>query len=142
MSTERWRQAAYELLPTFRHRIGRAEGVGALWIELWDCEVEGARDEPLGGEEMSGLFRYASWCLLSGDEEAQDAAIVDFYEKLPTNVGIRRDLHRHMSVEDFLGLKGIFGYHLSEEGHMEFVEEFLAEARRVQPARSRPAGEA
>ena len=89
MSLEPWRQAAYDLLPTFRDLIDDAEDVGMLWIELWDCEVAGTRNEPVTEEEISSLFSYASWCLLSGDEKCQNAAIVNFYEMLPTDAHIR-----------------------------------------------------
>lgn len=78
MSIEPWRQAASDLLPMFRDRVDVAEDVGMLWIELWDCEVAGLRDEPLTDEAVSCLFSYASWCLLSGDAKCQKAAIVDF----------------------------------------------------------------
>jgi hypothetical protein len=86
MSNEPWRQAAYDLLPTFRDRVEAAEDVGMLWIELWDCEVAGSAAQ-ITETEISSLFSYASWCLLSGDEKCQNAAIVDFYEMLPTNAG-------------------------------------------------------
>src|SRR5947207_6886913 len=125
MSIEKWRQAAYEFLPMFRERVENAQDVGMLWIELWDCEVAGIRDEPPNEEAISSLFRYASWCLLSDDEKCQNSAIVNFYEMLPTNARIRNNLHSYLSVEDFLGLKEIFDYHLSKEEYVKFVEEFL-----------------
>ncbi|MCM3872565.1 MAG: hypothetical protein ND895_17925 [Pyrinomonadaceae bacterium] len=128
MSDGRWRQAAYEFLPMFRDRVDNAEDVGMLWNELWDCEVEGIRDEPLTEEAISSLFGYASWCLLSDDEKCQNAAIISFYEMLPTNARVRTNLHSHLSVKDFLGLKELFEYHLSKEEHVKFIEEFLGKA--------------
>ena len=141
MSIEPWRQAASYLLPMFRDCIDAAEDVGMLWIELWDCEVAGLRDEPLTDEAVSCLFSYASWCLLSGDEKCQNAAIVDFYEMLPTNARIRSNLHRYLSVEDFLGLKNLFEYNLSEKEHLEFVEEFMSKATHEKSMRSPIEGE-
>jgi len=99
-----------------------------LWIELWDCEVEGVDKGPLTADAISSLFRYASWCLLSDHENCQNAAIVDFYEKLPTNALIRSNLHNYLTIEDFLGLKELFEYHLSKEEHVKFVEEFLGKS--------------
>jgi hypothetical protein len=142
MAIEPWRQAAHDLLPTFRDRVDDAEDVGMLWIDLWDCEVVGIRDAPVTEEEISSLFSYASWCLLSGDEKCQSAAIVNFYEMLPTNARIRSNLHKHLSVEDFLGLKNLFEYHLSEKQHLEFVEEFMNRAAQEKEARSPIEGEA
>jgi hypothetical protein len=59
MSNEPWRQAAYDLLPTFRDRVEAAEDVGMLWIELWDCEVAGSAAQ-ITETEISSLFSYAS----------------------------------------------------------------------------------
>jgi hypothetical protein len=141
MSIEPWRQAAYDLLPMFRDRVEAAEDVGMLWIELWDCEVAGS-DERITETEISSLFSYASWCLQSGDEKCQNAAIVDFYEMLPTNACMRSNLQKYLSVEDFLGLKNLFEYHLSEEEHVKFVQEFMNKASQEEEARSMIEGEA
>ena len=126
MSVEPWRQAAYELLPSFRDLVERAEDVGMLWIELADLKIE-PMDETLADDEISGLFRYASWCLLSENEKCQNAALIDFYERLPLNQ-LRTNLHNHLSIEDFLGLKEIFEYNLSKEEHEKFVKEFMSNA--------------
>jgi len=37
-------------------------------------------------------------------------------------------IHKYLSVEDFLGLKNLFEYNLSEQEHLEFVEEFMNKA--------------
>ena len=139
---EAWRQAASEILPMFRQRVDEAEDVGQLWRDLWDCEVEGVSGEPLGEEAVSSLFQYGSWCLLSDDEEAQSAAIINFYEMLPTNVRFRRDLHRYLSVEDFLGLKGLFEYNLPKGEHEDFIQEFLSKAGRRAQGQAGTSGEA
>ena len=130
MSIEPWRQAAYELLPTFRDLVERAEDVSMLWIELSDLKIEAMDESPLSHDEISNLFRYGSWCLSSGNEECQNAALIDFYERLPVNPRIRSDLHNYLNVEDFLGLKEIFEYNLSKEEHEKFVEEFMRNAAR------------
>jgi hypothetical protein len=135
MSVEDWRQVAYEIIPMFRRRIDEAEDVGMLWVDL-SAELENTADEPLyldrplDEETILSLFRYASWCISSGDEKAQNAAIVEFYERLPVVPCMRRDLHKFMSAEEFLGLKELFEYHLSKEGHEEFIQEFLSRASR------------
>ena len=128
MSIEPWRQAAYELLPSFRDLVERAEDVGMLWIELSDLKIDMMDQSPLSDEEVSSLFRFASWCLLSKDEKCQNAAIIDFYEQLPLNPHIRSKLHHHLSVEHFLGLKEIFEYNLTKEEHEKFVSEFMTNA--------------
>jgi len=128
MSIEPWRQAAYELLPSFRDLVERAEDVGMLWIELSDLKIEVMDRSPLSDDEVSGLFRFASWCLLSQDEKCQNAALIEFYEMVPLNPHIRTKLHNHLSVEEFLGLKEIFEYNLSKEEHEKFVGEFMTNA--------------
>jgi hypothetical protein len=135
MTVEGWRQAAYEIIPMFRGRIAEAEDVGMLWIDL-SAELENPAGEPLSLDKpldeatIASLFRYASWCLSSGDEKTQNAAVVDFYEMLPVVPRVRRDLHKYMGVEEFLGLKELFEYNLSKEEHEEFIQEFLSKAGR------------
>ncbi|HEV8366912.1 MAG TPA: hypothetical protein VGQ39_03085 [Pyrinomonadaceae bacterium] len=129
MSTEAWRQAAYELLPAFRDRVEAAEDVSMFWIELWDCEVEGVENQSLSDAKIASLFRFASWCLLSDDEKCQGAAIVNFYEMIPTNLSIRQNLTKHLSVDDFIGLQRLFEHNLSKAEHAEFVQEFMTKAK-------------
>ena len=127
--SEPWRQAAYDLLPSFRDLVERAEDVSMLWIELSDLKIEAPADRQLSDDEISSLFRYASWCLSAGDEKCQNAALVEFYEMLPMNSHIRGKLHDHLSMEDFLGLKEIFEHNLSKEEHEKFIQEFMRNAR-------------
>ena len=127
MSIEPWRAAANEILPTFRDLVERAEDVSMLWIELSDLKIE-MDESPLTDDEISNLFRFASWCLSCGDEKCQNAALIDFYERLPVIPRIRSQLHKHLSAEDFIGLKEIFEYNLSKEEHEKFVEEFMRNA--------------
>jgi len=147
MSGEGWRQAAYEIIPMFRGRIDEAEDVGMLWIDI-STELENSADEPLylsrtpDEETIASLFRYASWCLLSGDEKAENAAMVEFYEMLPVVPRIREDLHKYLSTEEFLGLKALFEYHLSKEEHEEFIREFLSRAGGGTQGHVRTGGEA
>jgi hypothetical protein len=127
MSIEPWRAAAYEVLPTFRDLVERAEDVSMLWIELSDLKIE-MEESPLSDDEISSLFRFASWCLSSRDEKCQNVAIIEFWERLPVIARIRSQLHKHLSVDDFNGLKEIFEYNLSKEEHEKFVEEFMGNA--------------
>jgi hypothetical protein len=105
MSTEAWRQAAYDILPAFRERVEAAEDVSMLWVELWDCEVEGVENQSLSDEKIASLFHYPSWCLLSDDQRCQSAAIVNFYEMIPTNLSIRQNLTKHLSVDDLMACR-------------------------------------
>ena len=98
-----------------------------LWIELSDLKIE-MGESSLSDDEISNLFRFASWCLLSGEEKCQNAAIIEFYERVPVVPVIRSQLHKHLSVDDFIGLKGLFEYNLSKEEHQKFVEEFMKNA--------------
>ena len=147
MRGEDWRQAAYEIIPMFRARIDEAEDAGMLWIDI-STELENSADEPLylsrplDEETIVSLFRYASWCLLSGDEKARNAAIVEFYEMLPVVPRIRKDLHKYLSAEEFLGLKALFEYNLSKGEHEEFIREFLSQAGGQTQGHARTGGEA
>lgn len=128
------------MMPRFRQCIEEAENINELWVDV-ECELQNPYADPVSEEQISSLFKYAGWCLDELGEEEKTAVLVSFYEQVPLNRRLRRELPRHMSVEDFLGLKEIFRYMLSEEEYRRFVEEFLSEARRLRELRGSGGGE-
>ena len=129
MST--WRRIAIEKLPQHRKLIEDSESVGMLWVDLWLKFVDAHRP-PVDEATVKATYEFASWCL--ADSENADIAtstICHFYEHLPTEPLVRRELPKHMTRQDFLGLVQVFDYHLSAEEHERFVSEFLEENERL-----------
>jgi len=125
-----WRRVALAKMPKCRRQIEKADNIMMLWIDLW-LEFERAYQGTMDEELIASVYSYASWCLAhSNNSDLQTAAIVRFYEHLPRNEAIRKDLPNRLTRADFLGLKEVFKYFLSEEEHREFVSEFLEQADR------------
>jgi hypothetical protein len=123
MST--WRQIAIEKVPRHRRLIEESESAGMLWVDLWLRFVEAHRP-PADEATVKGIYEFASWCLIgSDDDEIRSSAICHFYEQLPLEPLVRRDLPKHMSRADFIGMTQIFEYHLTAEEHKFFMNEFF-----------------
>jgi hypothetical protein len=124
--------AAFQRLPTLWRVIEQAPNVGELWGEIYRSVDEGggAADEDL----ISEIFHYESWCISESQDEEAQAAVLNFYLKIPANERLRRALPRYLSVEDFLGVREIFESQLTPEEYEAFRREFLAEAVRLREA--------
>ena len=119
-----WREIAIQKVPRHRRLIEESESVGMLWVDLWLRFVDAHRPA-VDESTVKGIYDFASWCLTdSGDEEICNAAICGFYEQLPTEPLVRRELPKHMSRDDFVGMKELFEYHLTAEEHELFMNEF------------------
>ena len=122
MST--WRRIAIEKLPQHRKLIQESESLGMLWVDLWVRFVNAHRP-PVDEATVKGTYDFASWCVGNADKDIATSTICHFYEDLPTEPLVRRELPKHMNREDFLGLTEVFEYHLTAEDHQRFVSEFL-----------------
>ncbi len=124
-----WKRIALEKLPEYRGLIETADTPMALWIEL-NSEFERVSDENL----IRRFFEYARWCMQSPGQgnylsDAGTAAVCAFYEHLPRHSGIRRELPRWLTREEFASLREAFRYHLSEQEFSEFEAEFLGHTK-------------
>lgn len=126
-----WRKIALEKLTRHRGLIDRSESVGMLWVDLWLIFVDAHR--PPGNEAtIKNVYEFASWCVAkSGNVDIETSTICHFYEHLPTEPLVRRDVAKHMARRDFLRMSEVFKYHLSPEEHDTFVREFLDQRERL-----------
>ncbi len=130
-----WRRIALEKLPEYRDLIEHADNPMALWIDLHIKFKEVYRAETPDDGVIRRFYEYARWCLESPGardylSEAGSAAACAFYEHLPQNGVIRRDLPRWLSRDEFLGLRDVFRYHLSDEEYRIFEAEFLGKTKK------------
>lgn len=131
-----WRKVALEKIQTLKKLIDKSPNVMALWIELQLKLDYGNFYQSRSNEKtIAGIFDYATWCLnRSRNRDTQTAVVCAFYEHLPQMKDARADLPNRLSMEDFLKLKQVFKYFLSDEEHEEFVKEFLK--RKAKPTKS------
>lgn len=130
----RWRRIALEKLPELRKQI-ETGGIYDVWIRLRDELNTLYERTPPDDSLIRRMYEYALWCVVEArNADIASAVIVCFYEHLPTDPPIRRDVARWLSNEDFDMLRPFFGYHLSPEE----VEEFAREFRRQKQMLARP----
>ncbi len=104
--------------------------VGALWFGLL-MEFEAAYEKsPFDEDFIRRVYEYAWWCLddVHG-EDVVSAVVIYFFEQLPTNELVKKDLPNLITRDEFLGVKDLFRYCLTEEEYEEFVKEFLEKAK-------------
>ncbi len=127
-----WRRTAIERLPSLQKEIAAADNPYGVWIELRDEMNRAYGREPVDDDLIAAIYGYGSWCLTGArNADLATAAIVCFYEHLPTDTPIRADVGRWLSVDDFSGMKNVFGYHLNEREVDDFAQEFLAQKKRL-----------
>ena len=126
-----WQEKALELLPSMRETIVAAENPMALWIDL-HIELERAYEaDPPDEDLLANIFRYAHWSgFEAGDDDAQTAASLAFYEHLHTHAKVRADLPNRITKEDFLKLSDLFQYFFEPSEYQAFEREFLAAVER------------
>lgn len=141
-----WRRVALEMLPERRHAFKVADGPMALWNALWDGFCSAYATDPPDDDRIRRTFTYARWCLedpsrvRDAGHDVATAAVVCFYEDLPTFAPARRDLHRWMEPSEFRGLSVAFTYHLTPKQLSNVEAENLAMHRRRRPRALESAG--
>ena len=127
MKMDEWKRVALEKFPHLRELIEEDKTTTDLWIDLlWNLE-DAYKEIPVNGKFIDAVYDYASWSLVeSNDDDVQSSALIHFYENLPRfNEIARNDIPNRMSRENFLGMKEIYKYSLSEEEHAAFMKEML-----------------
>jgi len=121
-----WRREALERLPECRQTIEESDSPMALWINL-----HGACQDAYGeGNDVliQHFYDYAHWCWQSSNNpDVRSAVACAFYEHLPLNPAIRKDLPRRMGRQMFNELRDVFRFHLSPEEAAQFEQDFSAD---------------
>lgn len=127
-----------EKLPEYRSVIEATDNPMTLWIELEMKFEDVYRATPLDDEIIRRFYDYARWCMESPGEggylsDAGTAAACAFYEHLPQQAAIRRDLPRWITRQEFGDLREVFRHHLSPRDFADFEAEFLGTATKKGP---------
>ncbi len=136
-----WRREALERFPELRQEIADVNGVGWVWFELWYGLFKPAYEkEPPDMEMVARLYEYAHWCLVHRNIHVRTAVVIDFYEKLPDDNRMRRDMPRWLSQEDFDILHFAWEY-TTKQAFADFRREFIENKVRINKEKKwRPAG--
>jgi hypothetical protein len=137
---EAWKKKAFEMFPERRawiEELLEEDRAGALWFGLL-TEFEAAyAKSPIDEDFIRCVYEYAWWSLDDIHcKEVVSAVIIFFFEQLPTNEFVRKDLPNRMTREDFLGVKNLFKYNLTEDEYDAFVKGFLESTGNILTAQS------
>jgi len=110
-------------LPELRLVIETADNPMALWIEL----LGACRDAYQKQNEhlIQRFYDFARWCWQSPSGDLQNAVACAFYEHLPIEPLLRRDMPRRFGPAAFNELREVFRYHLSPDEAAAFDREFF-----------------
>jgi hypothetical protein len=114
-----WRKQAEQAFPELGEIVSQAESPYLLWDELVEV-FKSAYGAPRNESLILRIYRYGDWCI---DQEQTEMAETDlttcvavsFFEEIPRIPEARADMPRWFTLEDFLGMKELFCYYLSEE---------------------------
>ena len=128
---KKWRKQALKQVPSLTRIFRRERDPMGLWItlQLTLCELC-SRPRPSSWKDAKAkrqVYRYARWCYFqSGDPDVIAAVACAFYEHLPLDEDVRRDVANHLPETDFEALEKVFRYHLDTDAAYErFRGEFL-----------------
>ncbi len=126
-----WRREAIEGFPELHREIANAENITILWLELWYHLFEPAyQKDPPDRAMIARVYDYANWSLRHRSSDVLTSAIVSFYEHLPNNNQMRRDMPRWISQETFDMLWFAWEY-TTKQKFADFRCEFITNKLRI-----------
>src|SRR5436190_506874 len=126
-----WRRVAIEKIPRLRKVVEHSESIGMLWVDLWH-EFVRAHSDPIDEEVISQIYDYAWWCADSPDPDTSTAGVLSFYQDLPTNPKVWKQMAKWLTPEVFSGMGEIFRYHLhSYRDYKDFIQQFYDQRDRL-----------
>ena len=97
-----------------------------MWTRTFEQAYENQEQELI-----KSIYSYADWCIINGGKngeylsEAGTAAVVAFYEYIPTVPKARDEMHLFFSRADFLSMADTFSYLLDDNEFKKLKKEFL-----------------
>ncbi len=131
---ETWRSKALELIPELSEEISEAETPMRLWSEI-RLRFEEAYHEPRNEDLIRRIYAYAAWGHEQGERhptarmDVPTAVATAFYESIPTIPVAREDMPRWFTRQEFLDLKHLFRYLISEDEYQRLLALFPVEGR-------------
>lgn len=126
-SMKSWKRVAMKYLPEMRKDIKSSINIYDMWLFLWIAFKEHYEHTPVNRDLIKRFYKFANWCVWDAEsEEIANAAAINFYEYLPTIEAVRQDIPFNMVKEDFIGMKNLFRYNLSEEEFEQFFSDTIA----------------
>jgi hypothetical protein len=113
--------------PWFR-RVRAADTPMMTWVELW-TEFARAHEDPPDVALIHHVYLYAFWCISAAPRHSDaghdplTAAVVCFFEHLPTDPRVRARIPLHLSAEETLRVERFWHYKLNDDEHRQLMKE-------------------
>ena len=118
-----WSDLALVRMPSLRKLIRKNKTPMGLWIDL-AFRLDSAYEEH-DQQLIHQIYGYAHWSYFEAeDEELEQAVGCAFYEHLPLNPVVKRDLPNWLTREEFKALSTVLHYHQSDEEFEELCQSF------------------
>ena len=125
-----WRQEALRLLPEYQEQIAPTATASEFWGELWFEFKAVYQQKPKDEALISSIYAFAFWCWHGPNYDGNDSELIttvfsQFFENLPRELAIRRDMPRWLCLKEFEVLEaGPFAYHLNPDELLLLGKEF------------------
>ena len=125
-----WRQEAFRLLPDYQEQIEPTQTASEFWRELWFDFKSAYQQEPKDDALISSIYAFAFWCWHGPDYGGNDIDLIttvfgQFFENLPREAAMRRDMPRWLCLKEFEVLEaGPFTYYLNRSEVILMGKEF------------------
>ena len=102
----KWRHEAITQLPQYREMIETSDAPGELWLNLWFEFKLAYEKQPKDTQVIAGIYAYAAWCWHGSDFKGNHINLITvvfhyFYENLPRESVIRRDMANWLCLSEF-----------------------------------------
>ncbi len=94
----------------------------SLWIELRREFEKAYRAED--SDRVARIMKYARWCWTADSDDTVAAVLCAFFEHLPEDEAIRRDIPRWFSRSEFERLREVFTYHAGSASVAQIEREY------------------
>jgi len=123
LQMEIWRDLALRQMPSLKPILLKAENPMGLWIEL-EFRLDDAYEEQ-DRLLIQQIYDYAHWSYFeSQDEDLMGVVGCAFYEHLPLNPVVKKDLPNWLAREEFETLASVLHYHQLDEEFEELRDNF------------------
>jgi hypothetical protein len=133
-----WRRDALKGLPELRAAIEQSWSPMSMWIEIHLAFEDAYRASPRADDLIKRIYALATAQARSRNSDTQTAVACAFFEHLPLNRKVWRDLHNHMPLEVFENLEPALKYHVPEAEFADLKREYVEQFKETRGAGRRP----
>lgn len=122
----KWRAQALSRLPELRQVIASSDSIMALWTELQWAFGQAYKTDPPDESLIARIYTFADWCTQAPrnsdpEHDPATAAVVAFYEHVPTIPEARQDTPRWFRYSEVVQARDVFSYLIGEQSYQDLL---------------------